>query len=143
MPSIKSNFTLKDSDIERIKKAILSCPNSVESIINDYLHNTGGNNLANRITRYIPKSEKGKRHAKTNKWFLQENYNLAVAISNSLKGKRGDSFYYLYYVITGTGTNKKKGIRDFMGQGLNKEYNPLVEGLLNKISEQIDKELKL
>lgn len=143
MPSIKSNFSLVDKDVERIRQAISNCGVSSEKVINDYLHNTAGKNITKSITRFIPVSKNGKRHAKHSNWSEQENFNLAVGVSNSLKGKRGSSFYYLYYVVTGTGTNKKKGARDFMKQGMDQEYNNIVNGMIDELGKNIEKEMKV
>ena len=143
MPSIKSNFGIKETDIERIRQSILRVGETSENVINDYLHKTAGKNIIKSITPHIPRSErKNVIHARNSNWSNQENFNLAVSISNSLKGKRGSSFYYLYYVVTGTGTNKKKGARDFMSKGLDEEYNNIVKGLLNELDKNIEKELK-
>lgn len=143
MPGIKSRFVLHDEDIERVKAGIARCGTESEKTINDYLHNVAGEKLAKSITRFLPRSAVNKsNHAKDSKWWEQDNYNLAVSISNSLKGKRGTSFYYLYYVATGTGTSKKKGANEFMEKGMDAEYNNIVDGLLNALNEKIEKELK-
>lgn len=144
MPSIKTNFSFKDSDVEKIKQAINGFGITSERVINKYLHGVAGENITKRITNYIPRSpRKNVIHAQNSKWSEQENFNLAVKIGNSLKGVRGTSFYYLYYVITGTGTNNKKGARDFMEQGLNAEYDNVVNGIINELDKNIEKELKV
>ena len=144
MPSIRSNFLLKDEDVERIRQSILRCGTTSEKVINDYLHKVAGKKFIDSMSKYIPRSNrKNVIHAKGGNWSEQENFNLAVSISNSLKGKRGSSFYYLYYVVTGTGTNKKKGPRDFMKQGMDQEYDNVVDGILNELSENIEKEMKV
>lgn len=143
MPSIKSRFVLKDEDIKRLNSAILRCGTESEKALNDYLHNVAGEKIAKSITRFLPRSAVNKsNHAKDSVWWEQENYNLAVNISNSLKGKRGTSFYYLYYVATCTGTNKKKGANEFMEKGMEAEHDNIVNGLLDALKEKIDKELK-
>lgn len=139
MPSIKSKFELKYDDVERLKTAIGNCGSSSEKIINDFLHDKGAKLITDSITRFITVSQKGKRHAKGSKWYVQENYNLAVNISNNSKGKK--SFYYLYYVATGTGTSKDKGANDFMDKGMDKVYDQVVEELLNKVTENIEREM--
>ncbi len=144
MPSVKTNFSLKDDDIEKIKRAIGKCGNTSEQVINNYLHNVAGENIVKSITNYIPRSPRNNViHARGSNWSEQKNFNLAVNIGNSLKGSRGTSFYYLYYVVTGTGTNKNKGARDFMEQGLNKEYDNVVNGIINELDKNIEKELKI
>lgn len=141
MPSVKTKFELKDKDVERIKQAITKLGDSSESAINKYLHNTGGEKIAKGITNYIPVSKRKKKHAKNSKWYKQNNYNLAVGVENSTSGK--NSFYYLYYVATGTGTSKKNGPNDFMKKGMDQEYNDIVNGLVNEIEQNINKELKI
>lgn len=149
MPSIKTNFSLKDEDLDRIKRAIVNCGETSEEVINDYLHNIAGKKFVKKMDKYIPVAKTDKTHpripirAKGNKWSEQDDYNLAVKISNSLKGKRGTSFYYLYYVVTGTGTSKNHGERDFMEKGLNEEYDNVVDGIINELSKNIEKEMKV
>lgn len=141
MPSIKSNFSLKDDDIKRIQQSILKCGETSEEVINDYLHNVAGEKITKSITRFIPVSKRDKVHAKNSKWNEQKNYNLAVNISNKTSGK--NSFYYLYYVATGTGTSKKNGPNDFMKKGMDQEYNNVVNDLVNELEKNIDKEMKI
>lgn len=143
MPSVKTRFELKDVDIERVKQSIGKLGYSSENVINNYLHNIAGEKIAAGITKYIPVSKRDKIHAKYSNWSEQANYNLAVNVSNSLKGKRGTSFYYLYYVATGTGTSKKNGPNDFMEKGMDQEYNNIVNGLINELNENIEKEMKV
>ena len=144
MPRAKTDFSLKDTDVEKIKRAVSRCGETSEQTINDYLHNVAGEKLINSMDKFIPRSpRRNVIHARGNKWSDQKNYNLAVTIGNSLKGARGKSFYYLYYVVTGTGTNEKKGVRDFMKQGLDREYNNVVNGIINELDKNIEKELKV
>lgn len=140
MPSIKSNFSLKDEDVKRIQQFIVKCGNTSEEVINDYIHNEAGERITKGITRFIPVSKRNKVHAKNSKWSEQKNYNLAVNISNKTSGK--NSFYYLYYVATGTGTSKKNGPNDFMKKGMDQEYNNVVNGLINELEKNINKEMK-
>lgn len=139
MPSISSKFTLRDTDIERLKSSISNCGESSERVINDYLHNKGAKKITDSITRFIPVSKKGKRHAKNSKWYKQTNYNMAVALENNSNGKK--SFYYLYYVATGTGTSDKKGPNNFMDKGMDKVYDQVVDELLDELGKNIEREM--
>lgn len=147
MPKAKTEFGFNYEDFERYKEAVKRVGATSEGVINNYLHNTAGKNIAKSIDQFIPEAKVDETHkfipikAKGNKWSEQDNYNLAVGISNSLKGKRGTSFYYLYYVATGTGTNARKGPRNFMEDGLNEEYNNIVNGLVEELSTNIEKEM--
>ena len=52
------------------------------------------------------------------------------------------SFYYLYYVVTGTGTSYEKGKRDFMSKGLEAKYDEIVETLFEELDEYIERGLE-
>lgn len=136
MATVKATFTLKDDDVKRIKEAIKDCGEYSEKVINDYLHNVGGENIAKSITNFLPRSNRNKVHAKDKKWWEQSNYNLSVSIANHNK------FYYLYYVATGTGTSKLNEPNTFMQDGLDKESNNVVNGIVNELIKNINKELK-
>lgn len=141
MPIIRNKMELKDDDILRIQEAMARSTGSTEKTISDYLHESGAQILIDDITRFIPVSKKGKRHAKRNQWYDQENYNMAVGIANNLKGKRGTSFYYLYYVATGTGTSRKKGGIDFMEKGEAKAHSKMVDGVVAAVTKNIEEEI--
>ena len=66
---------------------------------------------------------------------------MSFVLSNSLKGKRGTSFYYLYFPVTGTGNSYKKGPNDFFGTGFNNIYDSFVDGLIMSLENKIEEEL--
>lgn len=141
MPTIKTQFSFKTEDIDRLNEVISRCGKKSERIINDYLHNVAGEKITRSITnsKFFPRSKRNKIHAQDTKWYEQTNFNLAVGIENNTSGKK--SAYYLYYVATGTGTSAKKGPNDFMLDGLDKEYNNVVNGIIEKLLENVDKEM--
>lgn len=139
MPVVKTRLALKSEDIERIKQAIVNCGVSSEKVLNDYLHNEAGKDIAQSITKFLPRSNVNKVHAKDSKWWNQVSYNLAVGIENKTSGK--NSFYYLYFPNTGTGTSKGKA-QEFMETGLNAQYDNIVNDMIEKLLENINKELK-
>lgn len=138
MPAIKNNFSINYEDCLKLQERIQRIGYDSEKIINDYVHIDVAEQLIEAMTNRIPVSKKGKRHAKYNLWYSQTDFNLAVDISNNLKGKRGTSFYYLYYVVTGTGTNKDRGPDDFMSKGLESEYNKVVDGVLAQLDKYLE-----
>ena len=85
MANVKATFSLKDDDVNKIKEAIKDCGEYSEKVINDYLHNVGGENIAKSITNFLPRSNRNKVHAKDKKWNKQNNYNLSVSIENASK----------------------------------------------------------
>lgn len=141
MPSFKAQFKLRYEDIDRINEAIANAGHTAEKSINAYLHYEGAEIIAESITKFMPRSAVDRMHAKDNRWWEMQPYNLAVEISNSLKGKRGTSFYYLYYPSTGTGTSKWRGRNLFMEKGLEAQHDSLVNGIIEAILQNIDKEI--
>lgn len=139
MPSARAKFSLNDTDIATLQGKISQIGSRAEGVVNDHLHKVTGQQMAEGITKFIPVSKKGRRHAKHNKWWTQKDYNLAVEIGNSTAGKR--SFYYLYYVVTGTGTSYKHGKRDFMQEGLDKNYSKIVDDLFEELDRFIERSL--
>ena len=141
MPVIKERFELKYDDVQKLKQSIINFQGNKEDVINDCLRKITGPKVTRSVTDFLPISEKGKRHAKDNKWYDLQYYNLSFVLSNNLKGKRGTSFYYLYYPATGTGHSKKKGPNDFLNKGINKVYDNVIEDLLNALNNRIEEEL--
>ena len=141
MPIIKQNFELDFNDCLKLQKAISNIGIGAESAINECLKNKTSIKMAKSITNFLPRSETGKHHAKDNNWYELEFYNLSFILSNSLAGKRENSFYYLYYPATGTGQSYKKGPNDFMGNGMKSEYNNAVSDLLNALNKKIEEDL--
>lgn len=137
----RNSFSLNSQDIERVHKAILLCGKESEDIINSYLHKIGGKKMSDSMTKYLPLSKTGKNHAKFHKWFEQDNYNLSVSITNSTKGKRETSFYYLYYVFTGTGTSKRRGKNDAMIKGFKHIENEMVNDIVDLLDKNVEMEM--
>lgn len=141
MPVAKTRFNIRYDDVVVLQDAIQQVGYESEKIINNHLHNVTGQQMVEGITKFIPVSKKGARHAKYNKWWEQNNYNMAVNLETSTKGRRGTSFYYLYYVITGTGTSYDYGERDFMEQGMDASYNKIVDDLINEVMNHIERSI--
>lgn len=141
MPSIKNNFYLKYEDTIKLREAITKFGRGAEETINKCLQDMVAPKMTSSVTMFLPRSATGKRHAKDNQWYDLEYYNLSFVLSNSLKGKRKTSFYYLYYPATGTGQSYKRGPNDFMGKGVNVEYSKAVSDLLNALMIKLEKEI--
>ncbi len=143
MPRNRVEFQLRFEDVERINQAIANAGHTAEKSINVYLHGIGAYVIADEITKFMPRSVVDKIHAKDSEWWEIQPFNLAVEISNSLKGKRGTSFYYLYYPSTGTGTSKRKGRNLFMEQGLKSKQDTIVNGMIEAILKNIDNAMEI
>ena len=143
MPRNRVQFQLHFEDVERINQAIANAGHTAEKSINIYLHGVGAYVIADEITKFMPKSARDKIHAKESVWWEMQPFNLAIEISNSLKGKRGTSFYYLYYPSTGTGTSKRRGRNLFMERGLESKHDELVNGMIEAILKNIDNAMQI
>ena len=141
MPVVKERFALNSKDVDRVQKAILSFQKDAENAINEYLEKIGSNKVIKSVTDVLPYYEKTKLHAKYSKWYDIGFNNMSFVLSNSLKGKRGTSFYYLYFPATGTGNSYKKGPNDFFGTGFNNIYDSFVDGLIMSLENKIEEEL--
>lgn len=140
MPIIKQTLSLNYEESKKLEEAMKKVSYDVPTIINECLERKVAPKLKDKATFYLPKSANGKRHAKDNIWYETEFYNLAFVLSNSLKGKRGTSFYYLYYPATGTGQSYKKGPNDFLGKGEKRIHSEAVLDLLNSLNKKIEEE---
>lgn len=141
MPLIKEKFELKYDDIQRLKQSLINFQGDKEKTINDCLEKISGPKVIKSVTDFLPVSKKGKRHAKDNEWYELQYYNLSFVLSNNLKGKRGTSFYYLYYPATGTGNSYKKGKKEFLTKGFYKVYDNVIEDLLSALNKKIEEDL--
>lgn len=141
MPVVKSRFAIDSKDIDKVQKSILNFQENSENAINEYLEKIGSNKVIKSVTDVLPYYKKAKLHAKESKWYDIEFYNMSFVLSNSLEGKRGTSFYYLYYPATGTGNSYKKGPNDFFETGFNNIYDSVVDGLIKSLENKIEEEL--
>ena len=73
MPSVKNNFSLKCDDYVKLQEKILEIGYKSENILNDYIHNQAAQQLIDAMTKEMPKSKRGKKHAKNNIWSEVEN----------------------------------------------------------------------
>lgn len=143
MPSIKTKFELKGKEVEDIRRLINKLGPFSERTINDCLHKQGGETLQKYLTMFMPRSDRDKVHAKDSKWWVQDNYNLAVAISNKTTGTKGkNNFYYLFYPATATGTSKYVTGDTFTEEGLEHSKYEIIYDLEQALMKNIDKELK-
>ncbi len=143
MPVIKQNFSLKYDDIEKLNKALLKFQGNKEKTINNCLEKITSKKMTKSVTNELPyyNKQKVQIHAKDNKWYELEFYNLSFVLSNSLKGKRGTSFYYLYYPATGKGNSYRKTPNEFFERGFAKEQDNAIKDLLEALNNELEEEL--
>ncbi len=127
-----AKFELKYDDVIRIQSAIQSYGSGAEKTLNNYLHGEAAKMMIDSVTNLIPLSKEGKKHARMNQWFQKENYNLAVTIRAS------GSFWYLFFPLTGQGTSRDYGERDFFTQGIDLVYDKVVQEMLTILSKKFE-----
>lgn len=130
----KTVYKLDYADMLRLNNAIAKCEGDAETRLNNYLGTTGLNKITNSMTNLLPLSKKGKKHAKTHKWYNYRRYNLALVIGIS------PSYYYLYYPLTATGTSRKKTPNDFLGDGLYNVYDEIVDDMVTVLDDYYNEE---
>ncbi len=145
-------FSTNSEDFVRLENVLKAYPKNAEDIINHYLENIGKEKLIEKATFYIPISvnpskDRKTHHAKKNKWYETAFKNLEIDLSNSSKGTRKSSYYYLYYVANYTGTSdprkQKTGVGgiDFFTKGAEMAYPNIKEDLIDLLSKKIKEEL--
>ena len=132
----KTVYKLDYADVSRINNAIAKCDGDVEIRINNYLKTTGKDKITKSITNLLPISKKGKRHAKTHRWFNYRMYNLALVIGVS------SSYHYLYYPFMAEGTSKKKTPNDFLGDGVYNVYDEIVDDMVTELDNYYEKDFE-
>lgn len=124
-------FEMKQEDLNKIEESILEYGENSEKVINDYLNSVAKNKFMTAIKDYMPVSNRNKNHAKTSNSIDSISYNLALVIKTKSK------FNYLYFPQTGEGTSKGKNPNDFMEKGINKEYDNVINGMLDRLQNRI------
>lgn len=131
---MSATFTLDDKDIDRLTNAIKSFEGEAEKAIGQYLESKADDIFQKSIINLIPVSEANKQHAKTSAPLTGDMQgNLSLYIHTKKK------FHYLYFPNEGEGTSKGQEPHDFMGEGLDKEYDTVVNGLLDALINKWDK----
>lgn len=127
-------FSLDDKDIERLTDAIKAFEGSAEQAIGEYLEGQANEIFKDSIVNLIPVSKQNKRHAKNSAPLTGEMQgNLSLYIHTK------KNWHYLYFPDEGEGTSKGQAPHDFMGEGVDKEYDTVVNGMLDALINKWDK----
>ena len=127
-------FTLNDDDINKLIEAIQSYTGNAEDSISEYLELEVPGIVKPSIQNLIPESDRHKKHAKTSAPFTEDmEGKLSVYIHTKYK------YHYLYFPDEGLGTSKGQEPHDFMGQGVEDEYDTLVNGMLEALIDRWNK----
>lgn len=125
-------FKLSEEDLDLIRIRIKNFEGDAERVINDYLRNEANAKFIKSITNLIPVSKINKRHAKTSNPLDTKFYNLALYIHTKSK------FNYLYFPQNAEGQSKNNSPNDFMEEGIDAEYNNVVNEMMEKLQRRME-----
>lgn len=128
-------FKLNDEQITSLHEALNRATGNKEERINTYLHQTASKAAVLSLTKYIPLSKSGKKHAKNLVWYKVTPLNLAFKIETK------SPFYYLWFVNEGSGTSKKRGGSPFVSLGADAVQNDIFNGVLDAVIKTYEEEL--
>lgn len=122
------DFRINQSDLDSVLDAVQLFPDNSEDAINKYLKETGAPRVNKSISNLIPVSSSNKKkHAKENNPLTNKIFNLGFAV------KSKTAFNYLYFPDQGEGTSSSNDPLNFMENGLNAEYDSIIDGILKSL----------
>ena len=122
------DFELDQSDLDSVLDAIEAFSGNVENTINDYFEKKGAVQVNRSIVNLIPVSRaKKKKHAKSSNPLTNKIFNLGFTV------KSKPAFNYLFFPDQGEGTSDGNDPLNFMENGLNAEYDNIIDGILKSL----------
>lgn len=129
-----ASFSLNDDDVNKLIEAIQRYEDNAEDAISNYLETEVPSITKPSIQSLIPVSDRNKAHARTSAPFTED---MEGKLSIYIHTKK--QWHYLYFPDEGEGTSKGQMPHDFMNQGVENEYDTLVNGLLDSLINEWDK----
>lgn len=127
------SFRLHDEDVNKLIQAIQSYKDNAEEAIGDYLENKLPGIVKPSIENLIPVSDRKKAHAKYSDPLTEKmDGKLSVTINTKKK------WHYLYFPNEGEGTSKGQEPHYFMEDGLDNQYDNIVNGLLDSLINEFE-----
>lgn len=130
-----ASFSLDDKDIDRLVTAIKNYEGHAEEALGNYLRNEADEIFRPSIENLIPVSNRDKKHARNSAPLtgdMQGNLSLYIHTKKA--------WHYLYFPDEGEGTSKGQAPHDFMGKGVEKEYDTVINGMLDSLINEWDKQ---
>lgn len=127
-------FSLNDDDVNKLIEAIQKFEGSAEEAIGGYLEGEVPSIVKPSIQNLIPISDRNKAHASTSAPFTED---MEGKLSIYIHTKK--QWHYLYFPDEGEGTSKGQAPHDFMMQGVENQYDALVNGLLDSLINEWDR----
>lgn len=123
-----ARFTIHDDDINKLIESIQAFSGDAEDAIGNYLENTLPDIAKPSIQHLIPVSDRNKPHARYSSPFTEDmDGRLSISIHTTKK------WHYLYFPDEGEGTSKGQQPHNFMEEGLEAEYDTIINGLLDSL----------
>ena len=127
-----SGFNLHTMQLDELHQAMENFQGNTEEIINEVLHNDGGQLLPAAIQRLMPVSDvkpwKGKKpNAKNSNSLMQVNENLSVTI----KSKK--AYQYLYFPDDGSSTKRHAGNQQFFRRGGESQKDEIIDRCIGRL----------
>ena len=125
------------SQIEDLISRLQDSSKNVEETINEILHGFGVEETKKTILSLpdFPQSNrkwKGKKKAAKNAQpFTEQKMNLAFIVRSK------KSYNYLYFPDDGSNTEKHFGNQNFMGRGLEKSINPILDRIVASVVDDL------
>lgn len=130
-----ARFELDDKDIDRLVGAIKQYEGNAEQALGNYLENEADKIFRPSIENLIPVSDKDKKHARTSAPLTGDmEGNLSLYIHTK------KAWHYLYFPDEGEGTSKGQLPHDFMNEGIEKQYDTVINGMLDALINEWDKQ---
>lgn len=130
-----AKFELDSKDIDRLVGAIKQYEGDAEQALGNYLENEADKIFRPSIENLIPVSDKDKKHAKTSAPLTGD---MEGHLSLYIHTKK--AWHYLYFPDEGEGTSKGQLPHDFMGEGIEKQYDTVINGMLDALINEWDKQ---
>ena len=130
----RANFGMAAEDVEKLQQAIINYGEGAEKTINDFLKTEASNIFTESIVNLIPVSDRDKKHAKDSSPLkAEQKENLALYIHTK------SQFNYLYFPQEAEGTSSGKSPNDFMQEGVDAQYDTVVNQMLDKLQNNFNR----
>jgi len=135
-------YEIDYTSVTDLQEKLSQIPGKGEEIINRVMYLDGISILTDDITRFIPTSNKKKKHAADANWSKSTKFNLGFEIiSRGGAANNKNSFGYLIFPDEGRGSKNPKA-HDFTGKGLEQSTPKIMEILNAEINKKILEVLK-
>lgn len=133
----RSIFSMDNSGVNELVTAMQNFEGDVEGVVNNVLHDIGGQEISENIKRILPVSGRtwsGKAPAaKTSQPFQQINSNLSVTVKSKSR------YNYLYFPDDGSNTKHHVGNQQFMITGADNSSDFIINTILDDLVANIER----